>query len=117
VVIDGFKGGLDVQADRAGVRLVPTGPVAAAINVRTTHGGIELAVPEGSTFTLEANANNGSVDASLAGFTTTQTGPQRVMGTMNGGGPAVVLFADGGDVRLRPAAVVTSDDAERDESK
>ena len=117
VTIDGFKGGIDVQADRAGVRLVPTGPVAAAINVRTTHGGIELAVPEGSRFNLEASSSNGTVDASIAGFTTTQTGPHRVMGTMNGGGPAVVLFAANGDVQLRPAAVVTSENAERDESK
>jgi DUF4097 and DUF4098 domain-containing protein YvlB len=117
VVIDGFKGGLDVQADRAGVRLVPAGPLAAAISVRTTHGGIELAVPEGSRFTLEASSTNGSVDASLAGFTTTQTGPHRVTGTMNGGGSSVVLSADGGDVQLRAAAAVTSENAERDESK
>ena len=117
VTIDGFKGGLDVQADRAGVHLVPTGPVAAAINVRTTHGGIELAVPEGSRFTLEASSNHGSVDATLAGFTTTQTGPHRVTGLMNGGGSAVILSADGGDVQLRPSVVVTTENEERDESK
>ena len=113
VVIDGFKGGLDVQADRGGVRLVPTGPVDAPINVSTVHGGIELAVPEGSRFNLEAGSSGGEVQANLAGFTTTETGPARVKGTLNGGGSAVILHADRGDVLLRTTAIITTENAKR----
>ena len=104
VIIDGFRGGLDIQAERGGVRLTPAGPLSEAMTVRVTHGGIELAVPEGSKFTLDASAANGEVMANVAGFTTTQTGPLRVTGTMGGGGSTVNLSADGGNVELRSAA-------------
>ena len=43
--------------------------------MRATHGGIELAVPAGSKFTLDASVANGEVSANVAGFTTTQSGP------------------------------------------
>ena len=66
-------------------------------------------MPEGSQFTLDASAANGEVVANVAGFTTTQTGPLRVTGTMGGGGSTVNLSADGGNVELRSAAAVTSE--------
>lgn len=109
VILDGFRGGLDIQAERGGVRLTPSGPLSEAMTVRATHGGIELAVPEGSRFTLEASAaGGGEVSANVAGFTTTQTGPLRVTGTMGGGGATVILSAEGGNVELRTAAAVTT---------
>jgi hypothetical protein len=113
VIIDGFRGVLDIQAERGGVRLTPAGPLSEAVTVRVTHGGIELAVPEGSKFTLEASAANGEVVANVAGFTTTQTGPLRVTGTMGGGGSTVNLSADGGNVELRSAAAVTTENRDR----
>ena len=108
VIIDGFKGGLDIQAERGGVRLTPAAPVSEAISVQATHGGIELAVPEGSRFTLDASAQHGEVVANVAGFTTTQTGPLRVMGTIGGGGASVTLSAEGGNVELRSTAMVAA---------
>lgn len=108
VVIDGFKGSLDIQADRGGVRLVPSSPLAEAMIVRVTHGGIDLAVPEGSRFTLDASSAGGEVTASVVGFTPTQTGPLRVTGTMGGGGATVSLSAEGGNVELRPGAAVST---------
>ena len=113
VVIDGFKGGLDIQSDRGGVRLTPAGPVDAAINVRTIHGGIELAIPDGSRFNLDATSAGGEVQANIAGFTTTESGSARVRGTMNGGGSAVVLVADRGDVLLLSQAVVARETAKQ----
>ena len=109
VIVDGFKGGLDIQSDRGGVRLTPSGPVDAAINVRSIHGGIELSVPAGSKFNLDASSAGGEVQANMAGFTTTESAPSRVRGTMNGGGSAVVLAAERGDVMLRSQAVVASE--------
>jgi DUF4097 and DUF4098 domain-containing protein YvlB len=116
VIVDGFKGALDIQSDRGGVHLTPSGPVDAAINVRTVHGGIELAVPTGSKFNLDATSAGGEVQASVAGFTTTESGPARVRGTMNGGGSAVVLAADRGNVMLHAVAVVAreGEDAPRE---
>jgi hypothetical protein len=108
VIIDGFRGGLDIQAERGSVRLTAAGPVVEAMTVRVTHGGIELAVPDGSKFTLDARAARGEVMANVAGFTTTETGPLRVAGTMGGGGSVVNLSAEGGNVELRSTAVVAT---------
>ena len=113
VVIDGFRGGLDIQTERGGVRLTPSGPLSAAMIVRVTHGGIELAVPDGSKFTLDASATGGEVVANVAGFTTTQTGPLHVTGTMGGGGSTVNLAAEGGNVELRSATAVTTENRPR----
>jgi hypothetical protein len=112
VVIEGFKGPLDVQSDRGSVRLAPSGPLAEPLSVRAVHGGIELAVPAGSRFTLDATSVNGEVSANVSGFTITQSGAQRVTGMMNGGGPAVTLAAEGGNVELRSPAVVTATEHE-----
>ena len=109
VTIDGFRGGLDIQAERGGVRLTPSGPLSEAMAVRVVHGGIELGVPEGSRFTLDASATNGEVSAEIAGFTTTQTGPLRVTGTMGGGGSTVNLSAEGGNVELHSTTTVTTE--------
>ncbi len=113
VIIDGFRGGLDIQAERGGVRLTPAGPLSEAMTVRVTHGGIELAVPEGSRFTLDASAAGGEVMANVVGFTTTQTGPLHVTGTMGGGGSTVNLSAEGGNVELRSATTVTTENLPR----
>lgn len=112
VIIDGFHGGLDIQAERGGVRLVPSGPMSEGIIVRVTNGGIDLAVPEGSRFTLDANSAGGEVMANVVGLTTTQTGP-RLTGTMGGGGSTVSLSAEGGNVELRSATAVTTDNDRR----
>lgn len=109
VIIDGFKGGLDIQAERGSVRLTPSGPVVEAIAVRAVHGGIELAVPGGSRFTLDATAGRGDVAARVAGLTTTQNVPQRVTGTMGGGGATVILSAEGGNVELRSTPTIAGE--------
>ena len=114
VIIDGFRGVLDIQAERGGVRLTPAGPLSEAMTVRVTHGGIELVVPDGSRFTLDASAaNGGEVVANVAGFTTTQTGRLRVTGTMGGGGSTLSLSAEGGNVELRSATTVTTENLPR----
>jgi hypothetical protein len=115
VVIDGFKGALDVQSERGSVRLEPMGPLTETVTARATQGGVELGVTAGSRFTLDASASNGEVEANVSGFTTTQSGSQRVTGTMNGGGAAVTLSADGGNVELRAPSPSAASDAAKGE--
>ena len=109
VILRGFQGAVDIEADRGSVHLEPKGPIAHAVAVRAVHGGIELAVPEGSRFTLDASTIHGEVVTDVAGFTITQGGGHRVTGTMNGGGPTVTLSAEGGNVELRSHVVAVTD--------
>jgi len=101
VRLAGWAGALEVEAERASVRLAPGGPITDRVSVRTTHGGIHLEVPPGSRFDLEAEARRGEVRADVPGLTLTHIEARRVSGTMAGGGNAVSLTADG-DVELEP---------------
>ena len=101
VRLDGWAGALEVEAERASVRLVPGGPITERVTVRTTHGGIHLEVPVGSRFDLDAETRRGEVRAEVPGLTVTRSEARRVSGTMAGGGNAVSLTADG-DVELEP---------------
>lgn len=106
VSLDGFAGPVEVQVDRGSVRLAPGAPIATAIAARAAHGGIELEVPEGSRFDLDAESRDGSVSAPLPGLVSTDEGRrgQRASGRLGEGGVSVTLDADG-DVTLdsRPA--------------
>jgi putative adhesin len=106
VVLEGFHGPIDVEAERGAVRLVPAGAIEAPVKVTATHGGIELEVPAGSRFDLDASAAPGEITSDVSGITMTQTGMGKLTGVVGGGGNAVVLVAQHGDVRLRSAATV-----------
>jgi DUF4097 and DUF4098 domain-containing protein YvlB len=106
VVLDGFRGPVDVVAERASVRLVPAAAIADAVKVSATHGPIDLDVPTGSRFDLQASVDGGEITAQLPDLSTTQTSTGRLAGKVGGGGPAVVLTTTHGDVRLRGASTV-----------
>jgi len=109
VVVDGFRGALAVQTQRAGVRLVPSGPLQTALTVSATHGGITLQVPAGSRFELEAVARRGELSANVPGLAITNTAEadgSHISGQLGGGGARVQLTTQNGDVRLEPRVEV-----------
>lgn len=102
VVIDGFRGALAVQTQRAGMRLVPTGPLQAPVTATATHGGIRLEVPSGSRFELEVESRRGELSANVPGLAITRSDSSHLAGKVGGGGQLVKLIAENGDVRLEP---------------
>ena len=106
VTLDGFSGPIALEVNRGSARLAPGIPLDAEIVARATHGEVQLEVPEGSRFELEAESARGRVDAPLEGLTAEDEGRrgQRASGRHGGGGVSVRLKADG-DVTLesRPA--------------
>jgi DUF4097 and DUF4098 domain-containing protein YvlB len=106
VVLDGFRGAVDVEVQRAGIELVPTGALTEPVTATATHGGIRLQVPRESRIDLEAAAPGGELQVDVPGLVLSRTEATRASGQMGGGGSAVRLTADHGDVRvLAPPAV------------
>lgn len=101
VVLDGVKGPVDVEAERGGIRVIPSAPLTEAVQLRAKHGSVELDVPAGSRCSIQARASHGELHVDLPGFTVTESGGQRVAGTLGGGGSPVIVTAESGDVRLR----------------
>jgi DUF4097 and DUF4098 domain-containing protein YvlB len=107
VVLDGFRGPVEVVSERASVRLVPASPITDTVKVSATHGPIELDVPAGSRFDLQASVDGGGeITADVPELSTTQTGTGRLAGRVGGGGSAVVLTTSHGDVRLHGSSAV-----------
>jgi DUF4097 and DUF4098 domain-containing protein YvlB len=110
VVLEGFAGVIDVEVERAGARLVPRGPLEAAVAVRTLHGRIDLEVPAGSGIDLEALVRQGDFELEVPGLTVDRTteggGAERIKGRLGSGAHAVRLTTEHGSVRVStPTAV------------
>jgi DUF4097 and DUF4098 domain-containing protein YvlB len=101
VEVDGFRGRMDVVTERAGVNLVATAPLTAPITVRTSNGDVELDVPAGSPFGIEASARHGDVSANVSQLAFITNEQSRIVGQLGTGGPAVKLDATHGNVRVR----------------
>jgi DUF4097 and DUF4098 domain-containing protein YvlB len=106
VVLEEFRGAVEIESERAAVRLVPAGAISAGVKVTSTHGSIELQVPSGSRFDLKASADHGQVSTDVPGLSTTETSAGKLAATLGGGGHAVTLSTTHGDVALHGAAAV-----------
>jgi DUF4097 and DUF4098 domain-containing protein YvlB len=105
IEVDGFRGPLEIEAERAGVHLVPAGPLAQRVSVKTTHGDIRLVVPPESRFELEASTTRGEVQVDVPGLAVKQSSPSQVTGTLGGGGASVRLVSEPGDVVVESRSV------------
>lgn len=109
VVLDSFRGPVTIEARRAGVRLVPDGPLASPVSVSTANGDIRLEVPAGSRFDLDVTAEAGEIGMEgVPGLIMTESAKGRVTAKVGGGGDAVKLHTDHGDVKLATRAAVAS---------
>jgi Putative adhesin len=105
VTVERFHGSVRIESSRGGVRAVPGGPLTEPLWVKADHGTITVQVPAASRFDLTASARPGNVDVSLADFTPTERSASKASGRVGGGGAAVVLDTEHGDVTVEPREV------------
>lgn len=73
------------------------------VDLRSTNGHVELALPADTNASLEANATNGTID--IQGLTFDPFGEQsksRIRGRLNAGGTPIKIIAVDGDIHVRP---------------
>lgn len=80
-----------------------TQPLAADTALTTSGGDVKVTLPKAAGFQLDAGTSGGDVDA--RGLTITiekgGVGKSRLVGSVNGGGPALKLRSSGGDIVVR----------------
>ena len=108
ILLDGFRGPVEAEAQRGSVRLVPDGPLVGSLSARATYGDVQLQVPPGSRFELQATTDSGSLDVTLPGLTTSESSETRLVGRLGEGGSLVQLSASHGDVRISPRSEVAN---------
>jgi DUF4097 and DUF4098 domain-containing protein YvlB len=73
------------------------------INVKGRNGAIELYLPEGAAFEIQANARNGRIVSDYAGLVPAEAGSDAgtLKGKVKSGGPTIVLDSEYGNIQLR----------------
>lgn len=97
-----FRGAYEVESRRGSLTLEPAGPLVEALSARAKQGDLRLVVPEGSRFDLTASVERGGeIHAQdVPGLDVRSSSDERLEGRVGGGGAAVRLQADRGQLTL-----------------
>ncbi len=105
VSLHGFSEGLDLQIDKGDVELRPGKLPLGRMDVRIRGGDVDVALPEGAKFELNAATDRGAVENGFAGSLREDRAGKgaRLSGSV-GGGPMISLHTDRGRVSVRKSA-------------
>lgn len=103
VVLDAFRGDVEVEAVRGSVKLVPEGALTTNVKATASFGAVQLGVPDGSRFALLAGVKRGELRVTLPGLQLSEESDERVRGRLGEGGGSVELMAEHGSVRVARA--------------
>ncbi len=102
VIVGNLKGACSIENEYAGVSLSLGDPVREDVNIKNRNGGINLYLPQGADFSLNAVARQGKVESFYAGL-----GPAVMTddtGTLESGknsdGTRIMLVTEYGDIRI-----------------
>lgn len=101
----GITGDLRVEDGDGDISVGAVAPVGALM-IHNRNGAINLTVPQGAAFHLEATAKNGNIDSKLNLPVNTAGEGQSLTGQVGGGGPRIELVADHGDIEIRDMEAV-----------
>lgn len=79
-------------------------PVPGSLDLSTSGGGITVRVPETAAFQVDARTSAGGCRSALPVASTGKVKPDRLEGTVNGGGPLMRLRTSAGSIRLEKGA-------------
>jgi DUF4097 and DUF4098 domain-containing protein YvlB len=95
----GIAGDLRVDDGDGDISVGAVAPVGE-LGIHNRNGAINLTVPRGAGFEIQATAKNGNIESKLDLPVTTAGQGQRVTGKVGGGGPHIELVADHGDIEI-----------------
>lgn len=100
--ISNFSNDLEVNVDRGDIEVSPQRTPLGKIDVHVQAGNIDLALPEKGTFELHATTAQGDADNQYGkGIATTSEGRSASMKSEAGGGPAISITTDRGNVTVK----------------
>jgi DUF4097 and DUF4098 domain-containing protein YvlB len=97
--VDEVRGAIDASTSGGTVSASITEQPAADCRLSTSGGGVNVALGPGVAVDLDAAASGGGVKSDLPVDAASRS-RDRLRGTINGGGPALVLRSSGGGVRI-----------------
>ncbi len=85
---------------------VTSGSPLGNVYINNRHAGINLGIPAGSDFTVDARAHNGEISNDFSLTSTSQNNSNSLSGEVGKGGPKIELISDQGDIHLSKAEMV-----------
>lgn len=101
ITVENVTGKIEGSTSGGGINAILVSPVSEAIKLSTSGGGVTVKVAEGAAFNLDASTSGGGVTCDLPVTVQGKLERQRVKGTVNSGGPEVVLRTSGGGIHVK----------------
>lgn len=102
ITVEAATGSLQAHTSGGTIRASIQGPVTGDCSLSSSGGGIRLTVDSASAYRLDASSSGGAVDARGLKMEIEQVGARsKLVGAVNGGGPALKLRSSGGGITLR----------------
>jgi DUF4097 and DUF4098 domain-containing protein YvlB len=100
ITLDRLQGSVEVTNKNGDVHLTSVTPLAA-MSVQNTHGSVDVGLPQGSSFTVNAQTRNGDLENDF-GFSQQDSGDNHsLQGSQGGGNAKITIATTDGDVTLR----------------
>jgi hypothetical protein len=108
IALSNINGKLKASTSGGPVSLDLIAPVPGEVSLSTSGGPVTVNTPAQAAFNLDAHTSGGHVSCELP--ITVQGNPEsdRLRGTINGGGPDLVLRSGGGEIRVNKSAMATA---------
>ena len=103
VDLSDFSSACKVVDQFGDITLSPRALGKGEIDVKGRNGTIQLYLPEGAGFEIQASARNGRIVSDYAGLVPVEAGPDigTLKGRVNSGGPKIVVDSEYGNIQLR----------------
>ena len=95
-------GSVHARTSGGPIEISISGAVTNDSTFTTSGGGITLRVDSQARFNVDAHTSGGSVHSKLPVTVQGEIKPERLVGTVNGGGPTLTLRSSGGGINLLP---------------
>ncbi|MDX2181046.1 MAG: DUF4097 family beta strand repeat-containing protein [Bryobacteraceae bacterium] len=103
VRVSDFTNSLEIDVDRGDIELRPGATPVAKMDVKTSNGDIELALPENAKVDLKGVTNRGETDIDFPGLKSESEGRGAIVRGGAAGGSSVALHTSRGSVTVRKA--------------
>jgi hypothetical protein len=100
VVARNVSGAIDASTTNGGVDVELSKVAEGGAKLGCTNGGIKLRLPSDAKASITASITNGGIDASGLSIDTSESSRRRLVGRLNGGGPAIRLEGTNGGITI-----------------
>ena len=104
ITLDRIQGSADVSNRNGSVELTHAPPLSP-ISIQNQHGSVDLGLPGGVGFTLNAQTRNGDMENDFDLSPVGENDVHTLRGRIGGGGPTVTITTTDGDVTVRKSSV------------